>query len=466
MHLRLLRALSAAWLVAAAATAAAETRKLAPGTPLPPALQRGPAGRVYDLARCLDLAEKNFPKIHEARAKLRKARAQVDEAHTEPFSNFTIQSGVGAAPTVLGTSTYSPNSDVALTSNMALAWQVGIEGAIPLWTFGKISSVWDAADAQVRVTEHEVAKERNEIRLQVRQAYWGVLLARDATALVEEAMRRIDKYTVRLEKKVEDGDGDDIELLKLRMNRADLDARLSEAKTQERIALVGLRFFTGVEADLDVPDVPLEPVRHSVAPLAQYLTAARLYRPEVNMARAGVVARQAQVRYEQARYYPDLALAVSAKWARAPEITDQLNPFVRDQANFLTYGAALVLRWKLDFLPQSARVAQAHAELEKIRATERFALGGVGAEVERAFTEANDAKTRLDAYTRATRYAKQWLIKVQQGIDVGTFDDEDIVDPSKEYALKRFAQMKATFEYNVAVARLSLATGWEPDPRG
>jgi hypothetical protein len=50
---------------------------------------------------------------------------------------------------------------------------------------------------------------------------------------------------------------------------------------------------------------------------------------------------------------------------------------------------------------------------------------------------------------------------VQQGIDVGTFEDPDIVDPAKEYALRRFALMTATFDYNVAIAKLALATGWD-----
>ena len=117
--------------------------------------------------------------------------------------------------------------------------------------------------------------------------------------------------------------------------------------------------------------------------------------------------------------------------------------------------------WDLDFVPQVARVAKAQAELEEMRATERYALGGVAVEVETAFAEAEDAERRLDAYSRPAGYAKQWLIKVQQGIDVGTMDDEDIVDPAKEWALRRFSQMSATFDYNIAVAKLGLATGWD-----
>ncbi|MBK8998170.1 MAG: TolC family protein [Myxococcales bacterium] len=416
---------------------------------------------VYTLRRCLELAEQNYPKVSEAKARLRNKEAQASQAYTAPYSEWTLSGGIGPAPTVRGTSVYSPNTDVALTSNMALAWQMGIDGVVPLWTFGKISNLWDAAEAQIKVGEHEVKKEKNDVKLSVRRAYYGVLLARDSLALVREAAKQIDKHLGRLEARVDAGEGDDIELLKLKMYRAELEARESEAQKQERIALAGLRFLTGVKGPFDVPDKPLTRVRHTLAPLGRYLDAARLFRPEVNMARAGVLARQAQVRLEQSRYFPDLGLGLSARYSRAPEVTNQTNPYVNDSANRFMYGAALALKWKLDFLPQSARVAQARAQLEEIRATERYALGGVGTEVEQSFAEATDAAKRVDAYTRAQGYARQWLIKVQQGIDVGTFDDEDIVSPAKEYALKRFSQMSAVYEYNIAIAKLSQATGWD-----
>src|SRR5262245_32059584 len=334
---------------------AAATATPAPKPPprIAPTTRHAP---VYSLKRCIDLAERNYPKIHEARAKLGQKEAQVFQAYTAPYSEFTLTGGIGPAPTVRGTSVYSPNTDASLTSNMALAWQVGIEGVIPLWTFGKITNLWDAAEAQVKVGEHEVKKEKNDVKLQVRRAYYGVQLARDSLALLKEATDRIDKYVDRLADKVANGDGDDIELLKLRMYRAELEARESEAQRQERIALSGLRFLTGIRGNFDIPDVPLKRVAHTLAPLPRYLEAARLFRPEVNMARAGVIARQAQVRLENSRYFPDIGIALRATYARAPEVTNQVNPYVNDTANRFFYGAALALKWKLDFLPQSARV--------------------------------------------------------------------------------------------------------------
>lgn len=412
------------------------------------------------LAQALALAETNFPKIAEARARLAKKEGQLREAHTAPFSQFQVQGGVGIAPTVRGTTVYSPNSDAALTDNMALAWQVGIEGVVPLWTFGKISNLWSAAEANIKLGRHEVEKEKNAIRMEVRRAYFGLQLARDSRLLVGDAEKQLAEFVTKLEGELANGEGDEIDLLKAKMQRSELLARSSEAERGERIALAALRFFTGSQAPIDIVDEPLTRVNHVLGPLPRYLEAARMFRPEINMARSGILVREAQVKMERAKYLPDLGLGVSAKLGRAPEITDQRNPFGYDPANVSLFGAALVLRWKLDLLPQSARVAQATADLEEVRAIERFALGGVATEVERAYAEAEDASRRLEAWSDATRYAKQWLIKVQQGQDLGLFEGDELVEPAKEYALKKFSEMSALYDYNLAISALALATGW------
>jgi outer membrane protein TolC len=119
------------------------------------------------------------------------------------------------------------------------------------------------------------------------------------------------------------------------------------------------------------------------------------------------------------------------------------------------------MNYKLDFLPQIARVAGAEAELEAMRASERYALGGVGIEVEEAFREAEDAKRRLDAWSRATDLAERWLSQVERRIEVGTFSEKELFDPTRELAFTRFGKLSAIFAYNVALARLALATGWE-----
>jgi outer membrane protein TolC len=179
------------------------------------------------------------------------------------------------------------------------------------------------------------------------------------------------------------------------------------------------------------------------------------------MVKAGLNARQAQVQLARAGLFPDIGIGLQVGLSAAPQIADQINPYVVDPGNYFHYGAALVFQWKLDFLPQTAKIRFAEAELDEIRAQQRFALGGVAAEVEQAYAEVIDWKKRVEIYAKAVQTAKRWLVMVQQGIDVGTIADKELLDPAKAYALNRFNQLNAIMELDLAMSRLAKATGWD-----
>jgi outer membrane protein TolC len=310
---------------------------------------------VYDLPHILALADKNHPNLAASRAKVAQARAQLSEAHLAPFSQFKLTGGVALAPTLKGDNVFSPNTDVSLTSSLAVAWRVGIEGVVPLWTFGKITNLWEAAGAYVHVTEAQAEIDRDAVRVDVRKAFFGLQLARDSKLLLKDVRDAIDKGVAALQKQIDKGTGDPIDLLKLQTYAAELDVRESEAERYVHVALAGLRFYTGVN-DLDIPDSPIRPPKHELGNVTRYLGAAELYRPEVAMARHGIAARTAQVHLARSQLFPDIGLGLSVSMSAAPAIADQINPYVVDPGNYFHYGAALVFQWKLDFPAQAARI--------------------------------------------------------------------------------------------------------------
>jgi outer membrane protein TolC len=181
------------------------------------------------------------------------------------------------------------------------------------------------------------------------------------------------------------------------------------------------------------------------------------------MAQSGLDARSRLVDLARARLLPDVGLSLSSSYAFSPSAERQTNPWVGDNFNHFFYGFAVGFRWSLDFLPQVARIAQARAQLEEVQANLRLALGGVAVEVEHAHAVAVDAKTRLEAFERSERRAKQWVSKVQSGIDLGTEDEKAVVEPLRAYATARINRLQATYDYVVAMSQLVLVTGWEPE---
>jgi outer membrane protein TolC len=465
---RLHSALWAVGIVAATSTALADTKPTNDGAPAAGAdkpasdspKQPASTTRTYGLPEVLKLADDNHPNIREARAELAMVRAQLDEAHWAPYSQFKLTGGVTLAPEIRGSDVFSPNTDVSLSSSLGVAWKVGIDGVLPLWTFGKIGNLWDAADANVKVHEADVEKARDIVRLDVRRAYYALQLARDAKVLLSEARSTIEKGEKTLQEKIDKDEGDPIDLLQLQTFAAELDVREAEADKFVTVSLTGLRFYTGVK-DLDIPDEPLAPPRHQLEPVENYQDVAQRARPELQQARAGLAAREAQTRLAVSNFYPDIGIALSVGFAAAPEIDDQLNPFVVDPANYFHYGAALVFQWNLDFLPKSAQLRQAEAQLTQMRATQSFAEGGVKSEIELAYADVVAFKKERDAYEKAVKTAKKWLIRVQQGIDVGIIEEKELLEPAKQYALNRFNMLNATMELDVAMAKLARASGWD-----
>ncbi len=426
----------------------------------------------YTLAECLALADHNFPNLWAARARLAYAHAQLDEAIWTPWFQWSAQSSFGVAPPLQGTVIYPQSSTGAATfgsqnistaSNLEPFFHFGISGVVPLYTFGKIDAARDAADANVRVSEWDMEKAREAVRMDVRRAYYGLELTRDARDVVDDAMDRLDKAIGSLKDKIAKGDTSvgDVDRLRLEAFRQEFAAQALQVPKDENYALAALRFMTGVQTGFDVPDEPLKRPDHPLASVAQYLEAARIFRPDVNMARAGVVARQALVAYNRAKLFPDLGLGLGADFIATPNAPPQNNVYANDPFNHFYYYFAFGLRWSLDLLPQAARAQQAESQLEETRSLERLALGNAMFEVEKAYADALEAKGREEAWDRAEHVAKQWISTVQDNIDVGSSDERTLLDPLRVYGNARIQHLHALMDYNVSLSTLALASGWD-----
>jgi outer membrane protein TolC len=436
-----------------------------------PVLPPGPTATIrphaYTLAECLSLSERNSAQLWAARARLGFVHAQLDEAKFTPFSYWSANATTGVIPTIGGTPFYNQVPRSALNQGFGQDFhpflQFGVRGTIPLYTFGKIDSIKRAAEAQVRYNEWDLEKTRLQVRADVRRAYYGLMLARDALYIAHDVLDQLNKAIDNVQSKIAAGDKsvEEADSLRLQIYRDELLARVAEAKKGEQYADAALRFFTGVQTAFDIPDEPLKRPDTPLGPVVRYLTAARLFRPDINLARAGVAARRAQLDFARAQLYPNIGMGLGFSYAIAPSATPQNTAWIGDPFN--GFGAALGfgVEWGLDLLPKNARVNGAESQLEEARAMERYALGGVAVEVENQYATAAEAKAREENWERAEHRAKRWISSVQDAIDLGTKDDRYIVEPLRAYVFARANHVQALMDFNVALSELARVTGWE-----
>ncbi len=421
----------------------------------------------YSLLECLALADRNFPTLWAARARLALAHGQLDEAKWTPWFQWTAQSAFGVIPPITGTVGYPQSGlsarNISGIDGLQPFFQFGLSGVVPLYTFGKIDSAREAAEANVRVSEWDMEKSHQSTRMDVRRAYYGVQLARDAKEVLNDAMDRLDKGIQGVRDKLTKGEANvtDVDRLRLEAYKQDITSQSLQAPKGEAYGLAALRFLTGIERNFDVVDEPLKRPDRPLVAIAQYLEAARIFRPDINMARAGVVARRAQVAYGRAKLFPDFGLGAGADFISTPSATQQQNAFAADPFNHFYYSIGLGVRWSLDLLPQAARIEQAESQLEETRSLERLALGNAAYEVEKAYADATEAKGREEVWDKAEHIAKQWISIVQDHIDLGTWDERQLLEPLRAYGNARVQHLYALMDYNVTMSSLALASGWD-----
>jgi outer membrane protein TolC len=436
-----------------------------------PILPPGPIATIkphaYTLAECLALTERNHPYLWAARARLAFVHAQLDEARWTPYSYWGANATTGVLPTIGGTPFYNQVPRSALNQGFGQDFQpflqFSVRGTLPIYTFDKIGSIRRAAEAQVRYNEWDIERNRFQVRFDVRRAYFGLMLARDAIYIADDVLNKLNKGIENVTKKLEENDTsvEESDRLRLEIYKDELLARVAEARKGEQYATAALRFFTGVQTAFDIPDEPLKRPETPLGPIVRYLTAARLFRPDINLARAGVAARRAQVDFARAQLYPNIGMGLGFSYAVAPSATPQNTAWIGDPFNGFGAAIGFGVEWGLDLLPKSARVSQAESQLEEARALERYALGGVAVEVENAYASAGEAKTREENWDRAEHRSKRWISSIQDAIDLGTRDDRQIIEPLRAYVFARANHVQALMDFNLALCELARVTGWD-----
>ncbi|KPK13711.1 MAG: hypothetical protein AMJ62_14590 [Myxococcales bacterium SG8_38] len=429
------------------------------------------ATRVHHIDEYTQAAILRYPGLKAAEADIDAAQARLAEAKLSPFFQFEGQARFFVAPGAEGTPTFSPDPQIPWSNRWGPGGELGIEGGIPIYTFGKYRAGKKAARAGITASEYEKDRTLNRVVFDVRRAYFGVQLSLDLQAMISEGKDKLRRTVEKLRERLDADDPRVKQTDYFRMVAAlsEIESRESEALRLEASGRAALEVLSGIEP-ATVPECPLEAVQSEVIELGEHIERAAESRPEIHQLEAAQSAKDANLTVKRAGYLPDIILALAASFARTPVITDINNPFIIDRGNFAGAFVGLVARWKLDFAGTSARVKAAKAEIASLKAKTEEAKQGIEIEVNALYEQLQDAKRRLGSWTRSEKEARKWFVSAAQGYEVGTMDAREFVDAITAYFTARSNRLMATAEYNLAIAGLEKATnmplvseqGWRP----
>ena len=443
--------------------------------------------KAYRLDELLDMARKGNPGLAANAQVTAGVEAQALEAHRTYLPTGDLSSMVAPVPEIRCQSlTLNPNGPTDLNyreqhcDNTSFSFQpkqtfsaiTDLRGVFtrtelkivqPIYTFGKISAGVNAAELGVEASRSKESGQVADVELNVRRAYWGAKLAREMLSMLDEGLEYLNDAQKKIDEELAEGTGNAsvTDRLRLRTMRSDIEARALEARRGADLAKAGLRTLIGpgAPADLEVDDAPLETQAVPARELVAYNDLARVYRPEVKALDRMVAAKRALADLEWRRQYPDLVLVGTATYAYASSIDHPQNAFANNPFNTSGVGVAAALRMPLDLFVKNAHAHRLSAEAREAELRRNDALGGIGFEVEKAYTEMREAEQRLKTVQKGEKAARQWIAAIMQNISVGLAETKDFSDALLAFFQARVRCLQGLYDHNIAVASLTRVSG-------
>lgn len=424
---------------------------------------------VLGVNDCIRIALKSAPELGEAQADIELTVSKLDEAKSNRYPQIQVLSLFGPAPDA-STRDITPviNTDRQTKLNQ-LTWFTSADATLiqPLYTFGKISENMKAATHGIEVDRSRREQRVNEIALQVREYYYGLMLARELKEVVLEVQEDLATARKKAQKLLDEGSEsvDQIDIYKLDAFSGEVAKLLEEAQTGEKLALAALKSRLGLSAGtlLEISSERLTMDEEVVPSYDDFVAKAHAQRPEFRQIAEGLKARASLVEAAKANYYPDIFLGGLLSWAYAQDRDRIYNPYITDPYKHVLGGVGLGARWKLDFGITGAKVAGEQAQYNRLLSTKEFADTNIPLQIRKFYLELKEAEESVTASQTAYTNAKKWTVAALANFDFGIGPAKEIFDALQAYARMRAAYFQSIYNYRIARANLDYAVG-EPPP--
>jgi len=317
-----------------------------------------------------------------------------------------------------------------------------------IFDFGKIRADLDAAFKNLQASRWDLEAARQNVVLNAKVAYYGLLAARRVVVVNEETVRQFREHLNQAEGFFQAGTHPRFDVTKAEVDLTNAQLNLIKAKNSVEIARVTLLNAMGVSdrpigAMEDVLDFPRNPVRE-----ADSLKEAMENRPELLSLSAKAEAGAAQVRSANRVYFPVLNGA----------------------ADYTYRGQAFPLVWNWDMgvtltfnlfsgLMTKNQVAEARANLALTQANREIERQNILLEVRQDYVNLVTAEEQVRTSEVVVRQAQENLDLANGRFTAGVGTSVERTDAQVSFTNAQTSLVQALYNYRTAEAQLYKAMG-------
>ena len=330
-------------------------------------------------------------------------------------------------------------------------WTAGLTGRYTLYDSGRRAADLRTALAQQRVAEHEMARVRQDLALEVRRAFYAVAAALDGEGVADTNLARAEENLRLAQERRAAGavSGGDVVQAQVHVAEARLArVRVESLVQQARGALntsMGLPVATPVQANWqETPDALPDDLELSPG-LARALTD----RPTIAAAVQRALAATESVSAAQSAFGPKIA----AEWSAG----------LRDSAFFPSdrdWRAGITVTWSLfDGFAKRHRLAGARAARARDEAEVEHTKQAVQGQVWSAHAKLRETREAIAAADVLIRDADENVRIARERYRVGAGTVNELLDAQAAQARAAAVRVQAQWDYRTARATYAWTTG-------
>lgn len=315
-----------------------------------------------------------------------------------------------------------------------------------------------ASQAAESAQRAQIAVEQRTIALRASEAFYGLARARGGSVVANKAVEQVMAHRQQVAALVEAGAAARVDLMRVDAELAR--ARVAAARTQGAAAIAE----RSLQVLLHAPGEPVGLAEDFAAPLPaldpdveELIRRALRERPEMRAMREAVRAREAAIRVELGRRYPQLAVQGNI------DIANPNNRIIPQQEEFrTTWDLSVVLRWSPNEMGQARqRVEQARAQVLALEADMMALEDAVRLEVAQAHEELRASLLAFEAAVVGLVAADESYRVRREQLEAGAAVTADVIDAESELTRARLDVVDAGIAVRLAKARLDLASAAE-----
>jgi outer membrane protein len=405
------------------------------------------------LRDCIDKALTNQPSIRAAQQSVRAAEGRETQAVSPYYPQVTASTGYSESYQ-LGVALGLPVSG-GIGNVVTKSYNTSLSLNQVLYDFGKTGNALDAARWGIRSSERDLDRTIQDVVLNVKQAYYGLLAAKKLVEVAQKTIEQTDGHLKQAQAFFRAGSKPRFDVTRAEVEANNAKLGMINAKNSVRIRTIVLNNAMGIDPGLSTEIVDELPSVPAIATLEQAQSDSLKNRPEMLKAEADIEAAKARVSAEESNYFPTISASGAYNWqSGAQEFAG--NKF--DLQNNWNAGVMLTVPLFQGGLTRG-RVSEARANLIAIEVQRDSMRQSILLEVNQSYADMESAKVRIEVMDSTLQKARENLDLAEGRYQAGVGPYIEVTDAQLSAVNAETDRIQALYDYHLAIARLLKSMG-------